>query len=77
MQILEDKKLENASVELTIEVPQSRVDVEYKSVFEKISKNAKVDGFRRGKAPVKLVENMYREQADREVSGKHSEIDLL
>jgi trigger factor len=67
VQILEDKKLENASVELTIEIPQSRVDVEYKSVFERISKNAKVDGFRRGKAPVKLVENMYREQADREV----------
>jgi len=67
VQILEDKKLENATVEMVIEVPQSRIDVEYKSVFEKIAKNAKIDGFRRGKAPVKLIENMYRGQAEQEV----------
>ena len=67
MQIIEEKKLENATVEMVIEIPQSRIDVEYKSVFDKIVKNAKIDGFRRGKAPLKLIENVYRQQAEQEV----------
>jgi trigger factor len=67
VQILEEKKLENATVEMVIEGPQNRIDVEYKSVFDKIAKNAKIDGFRRGKAPLKLIENVYRQQAEQEV----------
>ncbi|HPJ36897.1 MAG TPA: trigger factor [Spirochaetota bacterium] len=67
MQILDEKKLENATIEMKIEVPESRVEVEYKSVFEKISKGAKVDGFRKGKAPISLVENKYKSNADQEV----------
>ncbi len=66
MQIKEEKKLENATIEMVIEVPQSRIDVEYRSVFDKIAKNAKVDGFRRGKAPMKLLENLYGKQAESE-----------
>jgi trigger factor len=67
LQILDEKKLENATIEMKIEVPESRVEVEYKSVFEKISRNAKVDGFRKGKAPVSIVENKYKSNADQEV----------
>lgn len=67
MQILDEKKLENATIELKIEIPETRVEVEYKSVFEKISKSAKVDGFRQGKAPLSLVENKYKSNADQEV----------
>ncbi len=67
MQILDEKKLQNATVEMVIEVPQSRVEVEYRSVFDRIAKNAKVDGFRRGKAPLKLIENMFLKEATSEV----------
>ncbi len=67
MQVLDEKRLENATIEMNIEVPGSRVDVEYKSVLEKISKEAKIDGFRKGKAPIQMVESRYKQTAEREV----------
>ena len=67
MQVLDEKRLENATIEMNIEVPGSRVEVEYKSVLEKISKEAKIDGFRKGKAPIQMVESRYKQTAEREV----------
>jgi trigger factor len=68
LNILSEKKLENAVVELEIEIPVERVEIEYKAVFHKIQKNAKVDGFRQGKAPVQVVETKYKEYAGNEVA---------
>jgi len=68
LNILSEKKLENAVVELEIEIPVERVEIEYKAVFHKIQKNAKVDGFRQGKAPVQIVETKYKEYAGNEVA---------
>ena len=68
MNILSEKKHENAIVELEIEIPVEKVELEYKAVFEKIRKNAKVDGFRKGKAPVQMIETKFREYADEEVA---------
>lgn len=68
MNILSEKKHENAIVELEIEIPVEKVELEYKAVFEKIRKTAKIDGFRQGKAPVQMVEARYREYADEEVA---------
>lgn len=65
---IRDKKLENSRVELEIELPAERVEIEYKSVFDGIQKNAKVDGFRKGKAPIQMVERKYMEYADQEVA---------
>lgn len=66
--IIQDKKLENSRVEFQIEVPVERVEIEYKAAFEKIKKTAKVDGFRKGKAPVDVIERKYAEYADQEVA---------
>ncbi|MCP4130335.1 MAG: trigger factor [bacterium] len=63
-----EKKLENATVELQIEVPVEKVEIEYKAVFDKIKQNVKIDGFRKGKAPVQMVETHYREYADQDVA---------
>lgn len=68
MNIISEKKLDNAVVELEIEVPVEKVEQEYKAVFNKIQKNAKVDGFRQGKAPRQIVETKYKEYADGEVA---------
>ena len=68
MNILSEKKHENAIVELEIEIHVEKVELEYKAVFEKIRKNAKVDGFRKGKAPVQMIETKFREYADEEVA---------
>ena len=65
---MNEKKLENATIELTIEVPENRVELEFKNVYDLIQKSAKIDGFRRGKAPVHLVEQKYKQQADKEVT---------
>ncbi len=66
--IIKDKKLENSRIEFEIEVPVERVEIEYKAAFDKIKQTAKVDGFRKGKAPVEVVERKYGEYADQEVA---------
>jgi len=68
LNILSEKKLENAVVELEIEIPIERVEIEYKAVFNKLQKNAKIDGFRMGKAPIQLVETKYKDYAGGEVA---------
>jgi trigger factor len=62
-----EKRLENATVELQIEIPENRIEVEYKSVFDMIQREAKVDGFRKGKVPLKIIEQKFQEKADFEV----------
>lgn len=68
MNILSEKKHDNAVVELEIEIPIERVEIEYKAVFHKLQKNAKIDGFRQGKAPIQLVETKYKDHAGEEVA---------
>lgn len=68
MNILSEKKLENAVVELEIEIPVEKVELEYKAVFNKIQRNAKIDGFRPGKAPLPIIESKYSEHAGPDVA---------
>ncbi|HOW83628.1 MAG TPA: trigger factor [Spirochaetota bacterium] len=63
-----DKKLDNASMELTIEVPADRVEIEYKAVYDKLKRTVAVDGFRKGKVPMQIVESRYAGYADQEVT---------
>ena len=69
MNILSEKRHENAVVELEIEIPKEKVEIEYKMVFNKLQKKAKIDGFRQGKAPLQLVETRYKDIAGEEVAG--------
>jgi trigger factor len=62
-----EKRLENATIELQVEVPENRIEVEYKSVFNRIQREAKVAGFRKGKVPLKIIEQKFKEKADYEV----------
>lgn len=63
-----EKKLENSTVELTINVPVDLVEEAYRRAFEKIRNKVTIDGFRKGKAPIPLVEAKFREEADREAA---------
>jgi len=65
---ISEKKLENSSVELSVELPVDRVETEYKLVLNNIQKAAKFDGFRKGKAPMKMVESKYLASAGQEVA---------
>jgi FKBP-type peptidyl-prolyl cis-trans isomerase (trigger factor) len=49
-------RLENGNLELTINVPWSRIKSSYQQVLEKLAKETSLKGFRQGKAPVDLVE---------------------
>lgn len=48
--------LDNGTLEITITIPWADVDSSYKSVFEHMVTEAELPGFRKGKAPAKLVE---------------------
>jgi len=63
-----EKKLENSTVELTIDVPVNLVEEAYRRAFEKIRNNVTIDGFRKGKAPISLIEARFRKEADREAA---------
>lgn len=63
-----EKKLENATMELQIDVPVDQVENEYQVVFNKLKNIVKIDGFRKGKAPLQMVEAHFREEADKEVA---------
>ncbi len=63
-----EKKLENATMELQISVPVEKVELEYKAVFDKFKNFVKIDGFRKGKAPLNMVEARYQKEADQEVA---------
>ncbi len=49
-------RLENGSLELTINIPWPRIKTSYQQVLEKLTKETTLKGFRQGKAPVDLVE---------------------
>jgi len=53
-----------------IEVPAEKVDAEYKTVLSQYAKRAKIKGFRPGKAPVSVVERMYKKQIGDDVKDR-------
>jgi trigger factor len=65
--IISEKKLDNSRMELVIEVPEDKIETEYKKVFEGFQKNAKIDGFRKGKVPLEIIQKRYKGNADSEV----------
>lgn len=50
------KRLPKSTVELEIIIPWDEIKAVFKNIFEKITKEIEVAGFRKGKAPKKLLE---------------------
>lgn len=63
-----EKKLENSRMEIQVDVPIEKVEVEYKAAFNKLQGFVKLDGFRKGKVPLHMVEARFRKEADQEVA---------
>jgi len=55
---------------MTVEVPEDRIDGEVKSRLQRLSRSAKVKGFRPGKVPLKVVAQQYGKQVRDEVVGE-------
>ncbi len=55
------KELEHSAVELTISVDKETVKQEYAKIVDKYAKTLQIKGFRKGKAPVTVLENKFGE----------------
>jgi trigger factor len=53
------KELEQSAVELTISVAKETVEQEYAKIVSKYAKTLQIKGFRKGKAPVSVLENKF------------------
>ena len=51
---------------LTIEVPAASIQAEEKNRLKDLSKNMRIEGFRRGKVPQKFIEQKYGKQVYQE-----------
>ena len=56
---LKVEKLEKGMAKLIIEVPAERFEEALKAAYKKEVKNINLPGFRKGKAPMKMIEKMY------------------
>lgn len=56
---LQVEKLENNMAKLTIEVPAEELEKAIESAYQKSKNKISIPGFRKGKAPRKMIEQMY------------------
>ena len=59
MELKNTEKLEHSVVALTIEVTKAELEAAKDKAFKKAGKNITVPGFRKGKAPRKMIEKLY------------------
>ena len=52
---------------ITVQVPADRIDQEVDSRLQSMSRTVRLDGFRPGKVPVKVIEQKYGTQVRQEV----------
>lgn len=73
---MEIKKLENSSVELTLELKAAAIEEAYSKQLKDYAKKLTLKGFRPGKAPVSLVESKFGKEIREEVTFKLMEDNL-
>ena len=60
MELKNTEKQEHSVVALTIEITKAEFEAAKDKAFKKTGKNITVPGFRKGKAPRKMIENAVR-----------------
>lgn len=69
----EIKEIDQCTRELTITVESEKALEDYRKVLKKYQKLAAIPGFRKGKAPFSMVENMYGSYAQEEYVNEYME----
>lgn len=54
---------------MTVAVPAAKVEQEYSARLQRVQKNARLPGFRPGKAPMKIIEAQYGKKLMEEIAG--------
>lgn len=68
--IAEEKPLPDSRKELLIEIPREEWERRLGNLFKELQQNAAVEGFRKGKAPLKLLHRRYMKEANEDVAEK-------
>ena len=55
---------------VTFEVPQDRVSETLEAQYKDLKKNAQLKGFRRGKVPMEIIKNLFKEQVHSDTAKK-------
>lgn len=63
------EKVSDLERKMTVELPAEQINIEVAKRLQNLTKTAKIDGFRKGKVPVKEVERRYGKAVRQEVLG--------
>lgn len=64
------ENIKDTEKKIDVYIPQSKVKEKTSEIFKEFKKNAKIKGFRPGKAPDSVVRSMYKENIDQEVTSE-------
>ncbi len=67
------EQLEGLERRVTVQVPAEAVEKEIQNRLQSLSRKARLDGFRPGKVPLKVIQRMYGAQVRQEVLGETME----
>ncbi len=59
-------RVDSANAKVQAKVSKEKVDEQENKIAKKIAKNVKINGFRKGKAPAKVVKKLYKENIEQD-----------
>ena len=63
-------KIDGANAEITATLVQSDIDANIEKIAKQLARDAKIDGFRKGKVPVSVVKKQYGEKLVQDAEGE-------
>jgi len=63
---IEAKKVDSANAKVEAKVSKQKVEEQENKIAKKIAKDAKIDGFRKGKAPATVVKKLYKDNIEQD-----------
>ncbi|WP_457560771.1 trigger factor [Caminibacter sp.] len=68
--MVEVQKIDSANSVIKAKIEKSKLEEIKKKIAKEIAKKAKIQGFRPGKVPVKVVEKMYKDEIERDATSE-------
>ena len=60
------KLINDANIFLNTAIKNDQIDQKKKKIAQNISKNVKIDGFRKGKVPLSVIENRFKDRIEQD-----------